>query len=60
MKIFWLVALIYITVTISGEMLFTIPTQNPQRILFFVGEFIVIVIIYLAITLIINNIKKKK
>ncbi|ATF26932.1 hypothetical protein [Brochothrix thermosphacta] len=60
MKFFWLVALIYITVTISGEMLFTIPTQNPQRILFFVGEFIVIVIIYLAITSIINNIKKKK
>ncbi len=58
MKFFWLVALIYITVTISGEMLFTIPTQNPQRILFFVGEFIVIVIIYLALTSIIYKIRR--
>ncbi|SOC31593.1 hypothetical protein BTH160X_60209 [Brochothrix thermosphacta] len=58
MKFFWLVALIYITVTISGEMLFTIPTQNPQRILFFVGEFIVIVIIYLAITSIIYKVRR--
>ncbi|SPP28969.1 hypothetical protein BTBSAS_340004 [Brochothrix thermosphacta] len=58
MKFFWLVALIYITVTISGEMFITIPTQNPQRILFFVGEFIVIAIIYLALTSIIYKIRR--
>ena len=58
MKGLLLAAFIAFAVTISGEIFFTIPTQNPQRILFFVGEFIVIAIIYLALTSIIYKIRR--
>ncbi|WP_157759405.1 hypothetical protein [Brochothrix thermosphacta] len=48
-----------ISVTMSGETFFTIPTENPQRIIFFVVEGIVMLIIYFSLTSIIDKIKKK-
>ncbi|ODJ53546.1 hypothetical protein BFR40_02715 [Brochothrix thermosphacta] len=59
MKGLFLVAIIILAVTVIGDMFFTIPTDNPQRIFFFVGKYIVITIIYLVFTSIINKIKKK-
>ncbi|ANZ94215.1 hypothetical protein [Brochothrix thermosphacta] len=59
MKGLWLSGLITFTVIISAETFFTIPTENPQRVFFFIGVFVVIVILHLVITALINNIKKK-
>ncbi|ODJ63018.1 hypothetical protein BFR36_11860 [Brochothrix thermosphacta] len=59
MKNLWLGAIIMISVTMSGETFFTIPTENPQRIIFFVVEGIVMLIIYFSLTSIIDKIKKK-
>ncbi|ODJ53687.1 hypothetical protein BFR40_03475 [Brochothrix thermosphacta] len=59
MKGLLLAAFIAFAVTISGEIFFTIPTENPQRVFFFVGEFIVFVLIYSYLTFFIDKIKKK-
>ncbi|ANZ94214.1 hypothetical protein [Brochothrix thermosphacta] len=59
MKDIWLGAITMGSVTMSGEIFFTIPTENPQRIIFFVGEGIVMLIIYFSLTAIIDKIKKK-
>ena len=56
---FFLGGIIIFTVMITGETFFTIPTENPQRVFFFVGEFIVFVLIYSSLTFFIDKIKKK-
>ena len=58
MKDVSLVCLIALFVTITGETFFTIPTENPQRVLFFVGEFVITIVIYSALTAIINKIRR--
>ncbi|WP_169817191.1 hypothetical protein [Brochothrix thermosphacta] len=58
MKEFLLAAFIAFAVTITGETFFTIPTENPQRVFFFVGEFVIIAIIYLTLTAIIYKIRR--
>ncbi|WP_413521810.1 hypothetical protein [Brochothrix thermosphacta] len=59
MKGLLLAAFIAFSVTITGETFFTIPTENPQRVFFFVGEFVITIVIYSALTAIIDKIKKK-
>ncbi|SPN76047.1 hypothetical protein [Brochothrix thermosphacta] len=56
---FFLGGIIIFTVMITGETFFTIPTENPQRVFFFVGEFVITIVIYSALTAIIDKIKKK-
>ncbi|WP_141690991.1 hypothetical protein [Brochothrix thermosphacta] len=58
MKGLLLAAFIAFAVTITGETFFTIPTENPQRVLFFVGEFVITIVIYSALTAIINKIRR--
>ncbi|WP_413521807.1 hypothetical protein [Brochothrix thermosphacta] len=55
---FFLGGIIIFTVMITGETFFTIPTENPQRVLFFMGEFVSTIVIYSALTAIINKIRR--
>lgn len=59
MKDLFLVAMMIFVVTVLGDMFFTIPTDNPQRIFFFAGKYTLVTIIYLVFTSIINKIRKK-
>ena len=58
MKGLLLASFIAFAVTITGETFFTIPTENPQRVFFFVGEFVITIVIYSALTAIINKIRR--
>ncbi|ODJ53685.1 hypothetical protein BFR40_03465 [Brochothrix thermosphacta] len=59
MKELFIVAMIIFVVTAIGDICYTVPTENPQRIFFFLGKYSVVTIIYIVLTLIVNKIRKK-